>query len=77
MRVKAFPMYSGIGVSAPSLHRESTDSLIHVQGNQTILSIIEKFSFFQGQNYITTIQNESVRDVIYSECLLSEVPLYM
>ena len=27
VRVKAFPMYGGIGVSAPSLHRESTDSL--------------------------------------------------
>ena len=26
--VKAFPMYGGMGVSAPSLHRESTDSLI-------------------------------------------------
>ena len=26
--VKAFPMYGGIGVSAPSLHRESTDSLM-------------------------------------------------
>ena len=31
VRVKAFPMYGGIGVSAPSLHRESTDSLITVQ----------------------------------------------
>ena len=30
VRVKAFPMYGGIGMSAPSLHRESTDSLIHV-----------------------------------------------
>ena len=30
VRVKAFPMYGGIGVSAPSLHRESTDSLIAV-----------------------------------------------
>ena len=30
VRVKAFPMYGGIGVSAPSLHRESTDSLIHI-----------------------------------------------
>ena len=30
VRVKAFPMYGGIGVSAPSLHRESTDSLIYV-----------------------------------------------
>ena len=28
VRVKAFPMYGGIGVSAPYLHRESTDSLI-------------------------------------------------
>ena len=28
VRVKVFPMYGGIGVSAPSLHRESTDSLI-------------------------------------------------
>ena len=30
VRMKAFPMYGGIGVSAPSLHRESTDSLIYV-----------------------------------------------
>ena len=30
VRVKAFPMYGGVGVSAPSLHRESTDSLIQV-----------------------------------------------
>ena len=29
--VKAFPMYGGIGVSAPSLHRESTDSLIYTE----------------------------------------------
>ena len=28
-RVQAFPMYGGLGMSAPSLHRESTDSLIH------------------------------------------------
>ena len=27
-RVQAFPMYGGPGMSAPSLHRESTDSLI-------------------------------------------------
>ena len=26
--VQAFPMYGGIGVSAPSLHRESTNSLM-------------------------------------------------
>ena len=28
-RVQAFPMYGGLGMSAPSLHRESTDSLIY------------------------------------------------
>ena len=28
-RVQAFPMYGGLGMSAPSLHRVSTDSLIH------------------------------------------------
>ena len=33
VRVKAFSMYGGIGVSAPSLHRESTDSLIDKQWN--------------------------------------------
>ena len=27
-RVQAFPMYGGLGMSAPSLHRESTDSLM-------------------------------------------------
>ena len=26
--VQAFPMYGGLGMSTPSLHRESTDSLI-------------------------------------------------
>ena len=26
-RVQAFPMYGGLGMSASSLHRESTDSL--------------------------------------------------
>ena len=29
-RVQAFPMYGGLGMSAPSLHRESTDSLIYL-----------------------------------------------
>ena len=41
VRVKAFPMYGGIGVSAPSLHRESTDSLIHVyfgKGNPSMVN---------------------------------------
>ena len=29
-RVQAFPMYGGLGMSAPSLHRESTDSPIYI-----------------------------------------------
>ena len=28
-RAQAFPMYGGLGMSTPSLHRELTDSLIH------------------------------------------------
>ena len=32
-RVQAFPMYGGLGMSAPSLHRESTDSLMVVYMN--------------------------------------------
>ena len=39
VRVKAFPMYGGIGVSAPSLHRESTDSLIDSMNASTVQSI--------------------------------------
>ena len=35
VRVQAFPMYDGIGVSVPALHRESNDSLIDSH-NQTI-----------------------------------------
>ena len=41
-RVQAFPMYGGIGVSAPSLHRESTDSLIVHACCYSILTIIHK-----------------------------------
>ena len=37
VRVKAFPMYGGIGVSAPSLHRESTDSLILIHTSVKII----------------------------------------
>ena len=32
-RFQAFRMYGGIGMSAPSLHRESTDALIHTNGS--------------------------------------------
>ena len=37
VRVKAFPMYGSIGVSAPSLHREYTDSLIILQTLSTYI----------------------------------------
>ena len=40
--MQAFPMYGGLGMSAPSLHRESTDSLIQVmdknEGNGWIMT---------------------------------------
>ena len=41
VRVKAFPMYGGIGVSAPSLHRESTDSLILCSSTAVINDVIK------------------------------------
>ena len=56
VRVKAFPMYGGIGVSAPSLHRESTDSLIRafsglaVNREQTIRK-------WGSENYVREIAN--------------------
>ena len=43
VRVKAFPMYGGIGVSAPSLHRESIDSLIKWTNGILEISIFEYF----------------------------------
>ena len=39
VRVKAFPMYGGIGVSAPSLHRESTDSLIVISHGYICMAV--------------------------------------
>ena len=45
VRVKAFPMYGGIGVSAPSLHRESTDSLIGMRVDQHRPHTFGKFTF--------------------------------
>ena len=42
--VQAFPMYGGLGMSTPSLHRESTDSLM----------IFTHFhSFFSSHNLLT------------------------
>ena len=38
-RVQDFPMYGGLGMSAPSLHRESTDSLI-------VVSTVHPTSFY-------------------------------
>ena len=41
VRVKAFPMYGGIGVSAPSLHRESTDSDDFYTYSQNISKVVK------------------------------------
>ena len=38
VRVKDFPMYGSIGVSAPSLHRESTDSVMIPEGQYDFLA---------------------------------------
>ena len=48
VRMKAFPKYGGIGVSAPSLHRESTDSLILILFIFTCLASI--FSLIYESN---------------------------
>ena len=46
-RVQAFPMYGGLGMSAPSLHRESTDSLIVV----TLTAVL----FLVSLIFVTTV----------------------
>ena len=43
-RVQAFPMYGGLGMSAPSLHRESTDSLISIFIHNAISGRLAKCS---------------------------------
>ena len=40
--VQAFPMFGGVGVSMPSLHRESTDSLIMQRLVTTYVAFIIK-----------------------------------
>ena len=47
-RVQAFPMYGGLGMSAPSLHRESTDSLIK-EGICTMIIIVALHVHVQQQ----------------------------
>ena len=48
VRVKAFPMYGGMGVSAPSLHRESTDSLILCDIYRKRDHVLQKVIFSYG-----------------------------
>ena len=38
-RLQAFRMYGGIGMSASSLHRESTDSLMTTQDDCTVMLV--------------------------------------
>ena len=42
--VQAFPMYGGLGMSAPSLHRESTDSLIYMYHGSEQFTLYSDFS---------------------------------
>ena len=48
-RVQAFPMYGGLGMSAPSLHRESTDSLINYCQDLTILKMSRELMLALGK----------------------------
>ena len=54
-RVQAFPMYGGLGMSAPSLHRESTDSL---SGN----------TFLPQSSNATCLAQETGRKTFRSDC---------
>ena len=48
-RVQAFPMYGGLGMSAPSLHRESTDSLIYIYIFRWY--VVPQFSFYASTSF--------------------------
>ena len=54
VRVKAFPMYGGIDVSMPSLHRESTDSLI-LKEDMKNKSIERRHTVYTTQSFIEDI----------------------
>ena len=76
VRVKAFPMYGGIGVSAPSLHRESTDSLISAKWSYVTASpshhdqaipILSPLLFMHvGHPYIPLFKIQRIFDLLVS-----------
>ena len=71
--VQAFPMYGGLGMSTPSLHRESTDSLMIF----TLVSLIFS-SHKYGQDMLALYSACAIgaagacaADVHYSACAIS------
>ena len=42
-RVQALPMYGGLGMSAPSLHKESTDSLIQTYAHEYCARELQRY----------------------------------
>ena len=50
-RVQAFPMYGGLGMSAPSLHRESVDTLSLSNSHYNVLIFHEKYYVAQNPTF--------------------------
>ena len=78
VRVKAFPMYGCIGMSAPSLHRESTDSLI-AEVQIKLLSLCIECVQWNPSNADTIVSEESVLiwEVSLFQGLKSTQPWYL
>ena len=54
-RVQAFPMYGGLGMSAPSLHRESTDSLMSADWAHKLLLTAVNMQFGNALKVVSII----------------------
>ena len=61
-RLQAFRIYGNIGMSAPSLHRESTNSLIHVYTYQTVYSLCHGSMYIHV--HVLDIQVHMVRQML-------------
>ena len=67
--VQAFPMYGGLGMSTPSLHREFTDSLMIF----TLVTLIFS-SHKHGQDTVGSLAslNAIARIALYSACAIDQ-----
>ena len=67
-------MYGGIGVSAPSLHRESTDSLIHQR--YTIINMYIDHEISVGKNMLSEVLFGLQKASIYERLSLIKYQLH-